>query len=69
VAEERKTKIHFAQNWVHIAAIALIGVALADIATGNSDKPLLPSFLTNVLTQQADFILIAAGAFLLLFVS
>ena len=69
MAEEKKYKVHFAQSWVHLVAIALVGVALADIATGNSDKPLLPSFLTNVLTQQADFILIAAGAFLLLFVS
>ena len=56
-------------SWTHVVAVLLAFVAIADIATGNSDRPLLPAFVTNILTQQTDFILLAASAFLFFFVS
>ncbi len=44
-----------------VIAFLLIGVAGLDLLFGNTDKPLLPAFLGNVLTQQIDLVLIAAA--------
>jgi len=63
------SEVHLKQSWVHIIAILFAGIAAADLATGNSNKPILPSFIANYLTQQVDIVLIAISAFLLLFVS
>jgi hypothetical protein len=40
----------------------LIAIGALDLLLGNTDKPVLPLFLTNKLTQQWDLVLIAAGA-------
>lgn len=48
-----------------VAGVALIGVGGLDMAFGNTNTPLLPAPLANVLTQQIDVILIIAGVILL----
>lgn len=47
-------------------AVLIIGVATVDLLFGNTDKPILPSFIGNVLTQQWDIILIAIGVLMFL---
>lgn len=64
-----ESSVHLKQSWVHIVAIILAAIGVVDLATGNTNKPILPSFIGNFLTQQIDIVLIAAAAFLLLFVS
>jgi hypothetical protein len=51
----------------HWVAIALAGVSVADLATGNTDKPLLPAVLGNYLTQQIDIVLLVIAGFLFFF--
>ena len=51
-------------KWGMWIAIALIGIAALDLLTGNTDKPILPSFLGNILTQQWDIVLIIVGVLL-----
>jgi len=65
----KTTSVHLKQSPIHIIAILLIGVAGLDLATGNSNKPILPSFIGNYLTQQIDFVMIGIATFLLLFIS
>lgn len=47
--------------------ILLVGIAGVDLLFGNTNQPVLPDFLGNVLTQQWDIVLIAAGVILLIF--
>ena len=47
-----------------IAAVALIGIGSLDLLFGNTNKPLLPNFIANHLTQQSDLVLIAGGGLL-----
>ena len=46
---------------------AVIAVAGLDLIFGNTNTPLLPAFLGNVLTQNIDFVLIALGVLALMF--
>lgn len=50
-----------------VIAFLVIGVAGLDLLFGNTDKPLLPAFLGNVLTQQIDLVLIVAAVVGLIF--
>jgi hypothetical protein len=50
-----------------VIAFLFIGVAGLDLLFGNTDKPLLPAFLGNLLTQQIDLVLIAASIVALVF--
>ena len=61
--------IHLKQSPVHLIAILLAAVAAADLATGQSNQPILPSAIGNLLTQQIDFLLLIVAAALLLFIS
>jgi hypothetical protein len=45
-----------------VAGLLAIGVAVADLATGESTHPLLPTSINNVLTQEWDAALLLAGA-------
>jgi hypothetical protein len=47
---------------------AVIAVAGLDLIFGNTNTPLLPAFLGNVLTQNIDVVLIALGVLTLIFV-
>jgi len=47
--------------------IGLIAVGGIDLLFGNTNQPVLPSFLANNLTQQTDAVLIGAGIFLVFF--
>lgn len=51
----------------HWIAIALAGIAGLDLATGDSNEPILPAAIGNVLTQQLDFVLLAVAALLFFF--
>jgi len=51
----------------HWIAIALAGVSVADLATGNTNKPLLPAVLGNYLTQQIDIVLLVIAGVLFFF--
>jgi len=44
-----------------IGGFLLIGIALADLAAGNSDHPILPAFVGNQLSQQGDLLALAVG--------
>lgn len=46
-------------------AILIIGIAGVDLLFGNTCKPILPSFIGNVLTQQWDILLIIAGVLII----
>lgn len=50
-----------------VFAVALIGIAGLDLLTGNSSKPVLPSFLGNMLSQNIDVVLIGIGVLVLIF--
>lgn len=60
---------HLKQSWIHIVAIVLAGIGVLDLVTGDTDKPILPSFIGNFLNQQIDIVLIIIAAIMLLFVS
>jgi len=45
----------------------VIAIAGLDLLFGNTDKPVLPDFLGNVLTQGIDAILIGIAVLLLIF--
>ncbi len=45
----------------------VIAIAGLDLIFGNTDKPLLPSFLGNVLTQNIDTVLIGISVLVLIF--
>lgn len=55
------------KNPKKIAGIALLAVGGLDLLFGNTNKPLLPSFIANYLNQQTDAVLIGAGILLLFF--
>lgn len=50
-----------------VLGFVAVGVAVADLATGNNEHQLLPEFIGGNLTQQTDLLLGAAGAGLLFF--
>lgn len=45
-----------------VLGFVALGVALADMATGNTDHPILPSIVGNHLDQQSDLAVGAVGA-------
>jgi len=45
----------------------VIGIAGLDLVFGNTNKPVLPDFLGNVLTQGVDAVLIGLAVLLLVF--
>lgn len=47
------------------AGIVLIGVGGLDLAFGNTNTPMLPAPLANLLTQNVDVVLIGIGIILL----
>jgi hypothetical protein len=47
---------------VIVLGFVALGVALADLATGNSNHPLLPAVVGDHLEQQDDLIIGAVGA-------
>ena len=49
----------------NIAGFALIAVGGLDLAFGNTNTPMLPAPIANVLTQQLDLVLIGAGVFII----
>jgi hypothetical protein len=49
------------KRWIALGLMALGGI---DLATGNTDKQLLPDFIANLLTQQIDAVLIGIGVLL-----
>jgi hypothetical protein len=51
-----------------ILAFGLMGVGGLDLAFGNTNNPVLPAAISNMLTQQVDLALIGAGIVLLLYV-
>jgi hypothetical protein len=50
-------------------ALAIIAgaIGLLDLLFGNTNQPILPSFLGNVLTQNIDAVLIGAAVLVLVF--
>jgi hypothetical protein len=48
-------------------AFSLIGLGGADLMLGNTDKQILPAFVANELSQQADAVLIGLGIVILVF--
>lgn len=54
---------------VMILGFVAVGIALADLATGNSNKPLLPAVIGDHLEQQDDLWIggLGAGALYLAF--
>lgn len=52
-------------DWQRIAGIGLIGIAALDLSYGNTNTPLLPAPIANLLSQQTDVVLIGAGLLLL----
>ena len=52
-------------NAKKIVGIGLLAVGGADLLFGNTNTPILPSAIANVLTQQIDLLLIGAGVLLL----
>lgn len=46
----------------------VIAIAGIDLIFGNTNTPLLPSFLSNMLTQNIDAVLIGVGVLVLIFV-
>jgi len=53
--------------FVKVIAFLVIAVAGLDLLFGNTNQPLLPSFLGNVLTQNIDVVLIGIAVLLLIF--
>lgn len=51
-----------------VVILALIGIPVLDLMTGNSNKPILPASLGNVLNQQIDIVLIVLGVILFFFI-
>jgi hypothetical protein len=52
-------------DFKQIAGIGLVGVGMLDLGFGATSTPLLPAPLANALTDQIDWVLIAAGVVLL----
>lgn len=52
-------------SWTLWIALALILVATLDLLTGDTDKPVLPAFIGNFLTQQWDIVLLIVAVVLL----
>jgi hypothetical protein len=50
-----------------VLGIIAVGIAVADLAAGNSNHPILPEFVGNHLDQQTDLLVGGAGAGLLFF--
>lgn len=44
-----------------IGGFLLVGIGLADLMLGNTDHPILPAALGNVMTQQTDVAALAVG--------
>lgn len=55
-------------GWTHIVAVVLAGIAALDLTTGGTNKPILPAFIGNYLTQQIDIVLLAIAGFMFFFV-
>lgn len=52
-------------DWQKVAGIGLIAIAALDLSYGNTNTPLLPAPIANLLSQQTDVILVGAGLLLL----
>lgn len=52
---------------IKVLIYLVIAIAGLDLIFGNTNTVLLPSFLANVLTQNIDVVLIAAGVITLVF--
>jgi hypothetical protein len=52
-------------KYKRLLAFGMIGIGSLDLLFGNTNTTVLPTAVTNVLTQQIDLILIGLGFFLL----
>lgn len=55
------------RNPKKIIALLLVSVGGLDLLFGNTNTPVLPASVGNVLTQQIDLLLIAVGVYLLFY--
>jgi hypothetical protein len=55
------------KNPKKIIALLFLGVGGLDLLFGNTNTPVLPDAVSNVLTQQYDLLLIAVGVYLLFY--
>jgi hypothetical protein len=50
-----------------LIGLSILSIGALDLALGDTDKQVLPSFIGNVLTQQIDIVLIGIGILLMFY--